>query len=61
VVCCLLFGGVAHLGDWGLHEAVEHNEWLETNVWIIGSGTIVLAGLYQFTPLTTAWRSAARP
>ncbi|MCA1728956.1 MAG: DUF2182 domain-containing protein, partial [Actinobacteria bacterium] len=47
----ILFGGVAHLGDWGLHEAVEHNEWLETNVWIIGSGTIVLAGLYQFTPL----------
>lgn len=22
----VLFGGVAHLDDWGLHEAVEHNE-----------------------------------
>ena len=46
-----LFGGIAHLADWGLHEAVEQNEWLETNAWIIGAGTIALAGLYQFTPL----------
>jgi predicted metal-binding membrane protein len=47
----MLFGGIAHLGDWGLHKIVEHNEWLEANAWIIGAGTVALAGLYQFTPL----------
>ena len=47
----VLFGAMAHLADWGLHKAVEQNEWLEANAWIIGAGTIALAGLYQFTPL----------
>ncbi len=47
----MLFGAAAHLGDWGIHEALERNGWLEANTWIIGAGTIALAGLYQFTPL----------
>ena len=46
-----LFGATAHLADWGLHEAVKHNEWLQSNAWVIGAGTIAVAGLYQFTPL----------
>jgi predicted metal-binding membrane protein len=47
----MLFGAAAHLGDWGLHQAVERDGWLEANAWIIGAGTVALAGLYQFTPL----------
>lgn len=46
-----LFGAIAHLADWGLHESVKRSEWLAVNAWIIGAGTIALAGLYQFTPL----------
>jgi predicted metal-binding membrane protein len=47
----ILFGFAAHLGDWGIHETVEHNPWLEANVWIVGAVPIILAGIYQFTPL----------
>jgi predicted metal-binding membrane protein len=47
----VFFGGLAHFGDLFLHEAVERNKWLETNAWVIGAGTIMLAGIYQFTPL----------
>ena len=46
-----LFGAVAHLANRGLHEAVKQNGWLQSNAWVIGAGTIALAGLYQFTPL----------
>lgn len=46
-----LFGALAHLGDLLVHEVVKQSVWLETNSWIIGAGTITLAGLYQFTPL----------
>lgn len=47
----ILFGGLAHLGDLFVHEAVEQSAWLEANAWVIGAGTIMLAGIYQFTPL----------
>lgn len=47
----ILFGGMAHFGDLLVHEAVEQSVWLEANEWIIGAGTIMLAGIYQFTPL----------
>lgn len=46
-----LFGVIAHIGDLGLHEAVEQSRWLEDNAWLLGAGTLVLAGVYQFTPL----------
>jgi predicted metal-binding membrane protein len=46
-----LFGALAHFGDLFVHEAVEQSVWFETNAWVIGAGTITLAGLYQFTPL----------
>jgi predicted metal-binding membrane protein len=47
----ILFGFAAHIGEWGLHETVEHNGWLGTNAWILGAMPILLAGVYQFTPL----------
>ncbi len=46
-----LFGGVVHLGDLALHEAVERIAWLDANSWVIGAATLILAGVYQFTPL----------
>ena len=46
-----LFGVVALLGDGLLHEAVEQSVWLEANAWLTGTGILVMAGLYQFTPL----------
>jgi predicted metal-binding membrane protein len=47
----VLFGGLAHVGDLFVHKAVEQSKWLGTNAWVIGAGTIMLAGIYQFTPL----------
>jgi predicted metal-binding membrane protein len=47
----MLFGGLAHFGDLLVHGAVEQSRWLEANAWVIGAGTIMLAGIYQFTPL----------
>ncbi len=46
-----LFGVVAHLGDRGLHEAVEQSAWLEDRAWALGAATLLVAGAYQFTPL----------
>ena len=46
-----LFGAVVHVGDWGLHQAVEQSVWLTSNAWTIGAATLALAGVYQFTPL----------
>jgi predicted metal-binding membrane protein len=46
-----LFGVVIHLGDWGLHRATEQVEWLHNNAWVIGAATLLVAGVYQFTPL----------
>jgi predicted metal-binding membrane protein len=45
------FGLAAHVGDRALHAVVEQSAWLEDNAWLIGGGTIAVAGLYQFTPL----------
>lgn len=46
-----LFGLVAHVGDGLLHNAVEQHAWFQVNAWVMGAGVLVLAGLYQFTPL----------
>jgi predicted metal-binding membrane protein len=46
-----LFAVFAHAGDLGLHRVVDRVGWLHANTWVIGAGTFVLAGLYQFTPL----------
>jgi predicted metal-binding membrane protein len=46
-----LFGVVIHIGDRLLHLAIEQSAWLTANVWILGAGTLLVAGAYQFTPL----------
>jgi predicted metal-binding membrane protein len=46
-----LFGILAHVGDRFVHETVEHTAWFEAHEWVIGAGTVLIAGLYQFTPL----------
>lgn len=46
-----LFGISVYFGDWVLHQAVEQSAWLEGHAWVIGAATLILAGLYQFTPL----------
>lgn len=47
----LAFGVAAHLADWVLHEAVERSVWLTANAWVIGAGTLAVAGGFQFTRL----------
>ncbi|MCA1719317.1 MAG: DUF2182 domain-containing protein [Actinobacteria bacterium] len=52
LVVWTLFGVLAYSGDWILHGAVEQSTWLEANIVpFIGAGTLIMAGLYQFTPL----------
>ena len=46
-----LFGALIHVADRGLHEAVDQSPWLQAHAWVVGAATILLAGLYQFTPL----------
>ncbi len=46
-----LFGFVVYFGGWILSEAIERSAWLEANVWALGAGVLLLAGIYQFTPL----------
>ena len=45
------FGVLIHLADVLVHEGAERIGWLEANYWAIGAGTLILAGVYQFTPL----------
>ena len=45
------FGVVAHVADWALHQVVEGSSWLAANAWIIGAGTLLLAGAFQFSDL----------
>jgi predicted metal-binding membrane protein len=47
----VLFGLLVHLGDWLLHRLVAQSPWLSTNSWLIGASILILAGIYQFTPL----------
>jgi predicted metal-binding membrane protein len=46
-----LFGGLAHMGDRRLHEAVHDLPWLQEHAWMIGVTILLVAGGYQFTPL----------
>jgi predicted metal-binding membrane protein len=51
VVVWTLFGFVVHVNDRFVHETVERTPWLEANAWVIGAGTLLVAGVYQFTAL----------
>ena len=46
-----LFGLLVHSSDRFVHVTAERSGWLEANTWVIGAGTVLLAGLYQFSPL----------
>jgi predicted metal-binding membrane protein len=46
-----LFGVVAHAGDHRLHALVGQSDWLARRDWLIAAATVLVAGLYQFTPL----------
>ena len=45
------FGVAVHVGDLAIHAAAEQSAWLGSREWVIGSGTLLVAGVYQFTPL----------
>ena len=47
----LLFGGVAHALDLGIHELVQQNIWLVVNGWVLGAVVLGVAGLFQFSDL----------
>jgi predicted metal-binding membrane protein len=47
----LLFGILAYAGIQGLRQATEHIHFLQSNIWLLGAGTFILAGLYQFSSL----------
>ena len=51
LVIWTLFGFAAHLGDAGLHAAVDRWHWLDDNSRFIAGATVLVAGVYQFTPL----------
>ena len=42
------FGVAVHAGDLALHEGIERVAWLDGNSWVIGAGTLMVAGVYQF-------------
>lgn len=46
-----LFGTVIYAGDWILQRALDRNAWLESSAGALAAVTVVLAGLYQVTPL----------
>jgi predicted metal-binding membrane protein len=45
------FGLAIHLVDLVFHEIAELSPWLSNNAWAFGAGILILAGVYQFTPL----------
>lgn len=47
----VVFGLLVHAADLAVHEGAEQIRWLESNDWVIGAGTLLVAGVYQFTPL----------
>ncbi len=46
-----VFGLVVHAGDAALHSLVASQPWLAEHAALIGTATLLLAGVYQFTPL----------
>jgi predicted metal-binding membrane protein len=46
-----LFGMLVYLGDSVLHAAVARSPWVADHVSALSAGALLLAGLYQFTPL----------
>jgi predicted metal-binding membrane protein len=55
-----LFGVVAYAGAIGGERLVEHSAWIMENAARIGGGLLILAGIYQLTPLKHACLSRCR-
>ena len=51
IVTWSIVGLLLHSGDRLVHEAVESVGWLGAHTGLIGAGTILVAGIYQFAPL----------
>ena len=51
LVVWLLFGILAYAGIQGLHQAAEYIHFLQSDIWLLGAATFILAGLYQFSSL----------
>ena len=55
-----LFGLFALAGDMGIHRLVHASPWLAYHSWLIAGGTLIGAGLFQFSPLKDACLKACR-
>ena len=51
LVVWALFGWLAYLGDSLLHEVARRSLFLILNEWVIAAALLLIAGIYQFTPL----------
>jgi predicted metal-binding membrane protein len=47
----VLFGALAYAFDFGIHRLVESSAWLHANSWLLLALPLLVAGVYQFTPL----------
>jgi predicted metal-binding membrane protein len=45
------FGAAVHAAGLRLHTVAERTDWLAGRGWLVGAAALVVAGLYQFTPL----------
>jgi predicted metal-binding membrane protein len=54
------FGVAAHVGDFLLHRVVNTRPWMTGHEWVIGASVVLLAGLYQFSPLKERCLSKCR-
>jgi predicted metal-binding membrane protein len=54
------FGALAFGFDMGVHGLVDASPWLREHDWLIGGGVLVLAGVFQFTPLKDACLDGCR-
>jgi predicted metal-binding membrane protein len=46
-----MFGIRMYMGDSFIHAAVARSDWLAERAWALGGLALLLAGVYQFTPL----------
>lgn len=47
----ILFGMLVHFLNWTARSAVGAVPWLSDHPWLLGSAILLVAGLYQFSPL----------
>jgi predicted metal-binding membrane protein len=54
------FGVVAFVGDYAVHSVVEQSSYLHSHELIITGAVVLVAGVYQFTPLKNACLKSCR-